>query len=199
MAGPPTTTNGHRITPTTSHPPTISNGTDVPTLPAWINPDLSALLTVHRPSSPSSKTFSSYCTSLVSLPPGSLFARLTGLTPATQSYSSVQASRTLHIELNSNLLYIDHSCAPSLDFDMERFEVRVARDRPLRKGDKLTFFYPSTEWTMAQPFECRCGSEACLGTIKGAREMESGVLRRYWLNWFVEDMLRENENRKLSC
>ncbi|MCJ1385204.1 hypothetical protein MMC17_008325 [Xylographa soralifera] len=192
MVAPPTIANGHHhAPPPTSHlPSTTPNGTTAPTLPAWVNPSLATLLTVHRPSSHS---FSAYSTSLVSLPPGALFARLTGLTPTTQSYSSVQASRTLHIELNSDLLYVDHSCAPALEFDMARFEVRVARDRPLRRGDKLTFFYPSTEWTMAQPFACRCGSGGCLGTIRGAGEMGRGVVGRYWLNGFVEEMLAERE------
>ncbi|MCJ1318592.1 hypothetical protein MMC15_003922 [Xylographa vitiligo] len=190
---PSTTTDGHHSHPTTGHPPPTPNGTTAPVLPAWVNPDLSALLTVHHPGSHPSKFFASYSTSLVSLPARALFARLTGLTPTTQSYSSVQASRTLHIELNSALLYIDHSCAPSLEFDMARFEVRVARDRPLREGDKLTFFYPSTEWAMAQPFECRCGSEGCLGTIRGAGEMGRKALGRYWLNGFVEEMVQERE------
>ncbi|MCJ1286206.1 hypothetical protein MMC26_005551 [Xylographa opegraphella] len=193
MAAPPTVTNGQHTTPTSSHPPSLTNGSNASALPAWVNPDLSALLTVHHAPSPASKSFSSYSTSLVALPAGALFARLTGLTPTTQSYSSVQASRTLHIELNSALLYIDHSCAPSLEFDMARFEVRVARNRPLREGDKLTFFYPSTEWAMAQPFECRCGSDGCLGTIRGAGEMGRGVLGQYWLNGFVEEMLGEGE------
>ena len=79
---------------------------------------------------------------------------------------------------------------------MARFEVRVARGRPLRVGDKLTFFYPSTEWTMAQPFECRCGSAGCLGVIRGAGEMGRGRMGGCWLNGFVEEMLVEGEGGK---
>lgn len=26
-------------------------------------------------------------------------------------------------------------------------------------GSIVTFFYPSTEWDMEQPFECRCGAK----------------------------------------
>lgn len=48
---------------------------------------------------------------------------------------SDQAGRNLHLELNSNLVFINHSCAPSLEWDMERMEVRVSRNRDLKKGD----------------------------------------------------------------
>ena len=79
---------------------------------------------------------------------------------------------------------------------MARREVRVSRDRALRVGDRLTYFYPSTEWAMARPFACRCGAEGCLGWIGGAGEMGRGRVRGYWLNGFVEEMLGEGEGEK---
>ena len=76
---------------------------------------------------------------------------------------------------------------------MTRFEVRVVQNRPLRKGDELSFFYPSTEWDMAQPFDCGCGaSEAvCLKRIEGAKKVDEKILRRYWLNHHIEELLAE--------
>jgi hypothetical protein len=44
---------------------------------------------------------------------------------------------------------------------------------------------------MAQPFECQCGEKECKGWIRGAGEMEEGVVREYWLNGHVEELLRE--------
>ena len=117
-------------------PPTENEGV----IPAWVNPDLDRLMVVKT----AEGSFSSWSESLVSLPAGSLFARLTGLTSGGPAkYSSVQAGRNLHVELNSNLLYVNHGCAPSLEFDMEHMEVRVARDRDLKKGDLLTFYASS--------------------------------------------------------
>ncbi|KAE8824123.1 hypothetical protein PTNB73_09082 [Pyrenophora teres f. teres] len=124
--------------------------------------------------------------------PGALFARITNPTPATVAYSSVQASRDLHIELNSDLVYINHSCAPSLVFDMARWEIRVSdKGEGLKEGDELTFFYPSTEWDMAQPFDCLCKKKECVGRVAGARDMDESVLGRYWLNAHVEELLEE--------
>lgn len=190
---PPPASNGNGLkssTKATTTPPTILPKTSSSTIPAWVQPDLTRLLRVER--NPGS--FASRSLSLVSLPAGSIFARITNPTPATVAYSSVQASRDLHIELNCDLVYINHSCAPSLVFDMERWEVRVSSERDLKEGDELTFFYPSTEWHMAQPFECGCGEKTCRGRITGAGDMGREVLGEYWLNRHVEEMLAEKKD-----
>ncbi|KAF2799184.1 hypothetical protein K505DRAFT_321336 [Melanomma pulvis-pyrius CBS 109.77] len=158
-------------------------------VPAWVKPDLSRLLRVeHLPGS-----FASRSVSLVNVPAGAVFARITNPTPATCAYSSVQASRDLHIELNCDLVYINHSCRPSLVFDMVRWEIRVSSELEggVKAGDELTFFYPSTEWDMAQPFECCCKQAECRGTISGAKDMSAEVLGNYWLNPHIEELLEE--------
>jgi hypothetical protein len=147
-------------------------------------PEVASRLRVER----SEKAFGSRAVSLVDLPAHALFARITTATPAVKAYSSVQTGPDSHIELNSDLVFCNHSCAPSLIFDMGRFEVRVG-DKDLKKGDALTFWYPSSEWHMAQPFDCTCGSDKCKGTISGAGNMNENILREYWLNDHIEDML----------
>jgi hypothetical protein len=180
--------------------PTASNGngtfnpakSSTSQIPAWVQPDLSRLLRVEK----NPGAFTSRSISLVSLPPGAVFARISNPTPATVAYSSVQAGKDLHIELNCDLVYVNHSCKPSLVFDMERWEVRVAEDKEggLKQGDELTFFYPSTEWDMAQPFECLCKTGECRGQIKGAKDMPVETLKKYWLNKHIEEMLAERGN-----
>jgi hypothetical protein len=177
-------------------PVITTSSTIIPTtpsneIPAWVKPDLTRLLSVER--NPGS--FASRSVSLVNLPAGAIFARISNPTPATVAYSSVQAGRDLHIELNCDLVYVNHSCKPSLVFDMQRWEVRVNGELEggLKIGDELTFFYPSTEWHMAQPFECLCGGEGCKGMIQGARDMDEGVLGEYWLNGHVAEMLGERK------
>ncbi|KAF1850089.1 uncharacterized protein K460DRAFT_360950 [Cucurbitaria berberidis CBS 394.84] len=186
----------------TSTQPPASNGKTVlpPTpstkIPAWVQPDLTRLLRVeHRPGS-----FASRSVSLVNVPAGAIFARISNPTPATCAYSSVQASRDLHIELNCDLVYINHSCKPSLVFDMQRWEVRVhpGLEGGLKEGDELTFFYPSTEWDMAQPFQCLCGSKECRGTISGAKDMPLEVLKQYWLSSHIEELLEEKTTKETN-
>jgi hypothetical protein len=80
-----------------------------------------------------------------------------------------------HLELNSDLLFMNHSCDPSAEMCLypgapERWEV-LAGPRGLAEGQDITFFYPSTEWDMAQGFDCSCGAKTCLGRVYGAAHL----------------------------
>ncbi|KAL4993499.1 hypothetical protein BDV10DRAFT_189925 [Aspergillus recurvatus] len=171
-------------------PTTVSGKADTKAQPQPTHP---GLLHVHR----SPQAFGSSAISEISLPAGALFTKITTATPSVKAYTSVQVSRDAHIELNSDLVYCNHSCDPTLNFDMGKMEVRVVDDRPLKKGDPLTFFYPSSEWEMDQPFQCTCGAgEKCKGLIKGAKGMGRGGLSGYWLNGHIEELVREEEEKK---
>lgn len=136
-------------------------------------------------------------TSLVALPAGSVLTKITTATPtAVKAYSSVQVSRNSHIELNSALLYMNHSCQPVVEVDVQRMEVRVVKDRDLKVGDHLTFFYPSSEWDMDRAFQCECGSgEKCLNWVDGAGNMDSETLKKggWWLNEHIRALISERD------
>ena len=166
-----------------------------PLTPHWPRPSHPDLLHVVHPCADPA-AFASRAISAVSLPPGAVFAELTSppLTAAKcAAYSTVQTAAAMHMELNSDLVYINHSCVPSLEFDVERMVMRVAAGKALRQGDELTYFYPSTEWAMVQPFHCRCGAGAgvCKGWIAGAAQMPAEALRGYWINAWIRGALRE--------
>lgn len=59
----------------------------------------------------------------------------------------------------------------------------------ISSGQELTFFYPSTEWSMASPFLCGCGSPCCLKSIAGASHMDPGVVRQFRLSAHIQAML----------
>ena len=63
------------------------------------------------------------------------------------------------------LSFVNHGCEPNVAFDVERSALIALS--PIAPGDELTFFYPSTEWAMASPFDCVCGSPRCLGRVAG--------------------------------
>jgi len=92
-----------------------------------------------------------------------------------KAYSSVQYGTGPHdhLELNSDLLFMNHSCDPSVQLLLPRGRpdqwCLKTGPRGLKEGQAVTFFYPSTEWDMAQGFQCSCGSEKCLGDIRGAK------------------------------
>ncbi|KAI0272458.1 hypothetical protein BC834DRAFT_817486 [Gloeopeniophorella convolvens] len=104
---------------------------------------------------------------------GEVIAHLSGLTKGPKAYSSVQcgAGPEDHVELHSDLLYVNHSCEPNVAFDLSSPDQSQWHVRALKRitpGDLLTFFYPSTEWLMDQPFDCTCGAPSCLRRVKGA-------------------------------
>lgn len=134
--------------------------------------------------------------SQVSLPARSLFTPITTATEVSQKkWSTVQVSQDKHVELNSALVYMNHSCRPSVEIDTDLMEVRVAKDRELKIGDELTFFYPSTEWQMDKPFVCLCDAgSGCLGTVSGAADIEAQKLRK----WFINEHIVKQKNAQAS-
>ena len=84
--------------------------------------------------------FTSKSLSKISLPPFGLFAKM-DFPPCTHAseptYATVQYGRDKHLNLNSDLLYINHSCEPSLIFDTATQNI-VAGPNGLRVGEELT-------------------------------------------------------------
>lgn len=122
----------------------------------------------------------------VALRKGAIIARFhDAVVNSSPSWTSLQIGEDRHIEDIGMIRYVNHSCAPNLYFDAESLEVEVLRD--LEAGEELTLFYPSSEWEMARPFECCCGSDACLGLISGANAISREALSRYRLNRHISD------------
>lgn len=101
---------------------------------------------------------------------------------------TLQTGDGAHIRLLPDFLqYVNHSCNPNSFFDTDSFQLIALRD--VEVGEELTFFYPSTEWSMAEPFQCICGETRCLGTIEGAAQMNRTVLAQYRLTTFIQHKL----------
>jgi SET domain len=100
------------------------------------------------------------------------------------SYLTLQTGDDRHITLSPSFLqYVNHSCSPNAFFDTTAMQfVCIA---PIAPGEQFTFFYPSTEWEMAQPFDCQCGTVQCIGQIAGASQLGRGLLGRYRLTDYI--------------
>ncbi len=101
---------------------------------------------------------------------------------------TVQISKTEHIVLKPQFLqYVNHSCAPNVFFDTTKMELVALQD--IEMGEELAFFYPSTEWEMTEPFDCKCRSEQCLKKISGAAALDKATLQKYRLSAYIMDGL----------
>lgn len=98
-------------------------------------------------------------------------------TPVPTRYS-LQVGRDLHLDQGDARnpedrvarrfwRYMNHHCEPSTV--IRDREVIALRD--IAAGEGVTFDYNTTEYDMADPFSCHCGSAHCVGTVRGARHL----------------------------
>lgn len=114
---------------------------------------------------------------------------------SSPTYLTLQKDDELHIKLLPSFLqYVNHSCSPSAFFDTTLMQFVALKD--IEEGEELTFFYPSTEWVMAQAFECRCGSATCLGRIQGAAFLSAEILNNYRLTNFIQRKIKEQKQER---
>ena len=107
------------------------------------------------------------------------------------TYLTVQIGDKEHIELLPTFLEcLNHNCSPNCFFDTTKKQLICLK--PINKGDEFTFFYPSAEWDMDQPFECVCGSKDCIGVVRGAKYLPKSVLNKYRFTDFIQQKLNQN-------
>ena len=109
------------------------------------------------------------------------------------TYLTVQTGIDTHITLAPTFLqYANHSCAPNAFFDTTRMQFIALK--AIEPGDEITFFYPSTEWNMQQPFICHCNQNQCLGSIRGAAYLSPALLKNYRLTDFIAEQISQQSS-----
>ena len=128
---------------------------------------------------------------LIPIKKGEVISRFApGHVYSTPNYLTVQVGEHKHITLSPVFLqYSNHSCSPNIFFDTTTMEVVALND--IEPSEELCFFYPSTEWDMAQPFICYCGSKDCLQNIRGAKHIPEDVIGKYKLTDFIAEQLKK--------
>lgn len=106
------------------------------------------------------------------------------------NYLTVQLDDGVHILLEPKYLqYINHSCQPNAFFDIKTLQLIALTE--ISSGDELSYFYPSTEWNMQQPFDCNCEQDNCLKRIQGARYLSVDTIRQYRFSDFIQKQLNK--------
>ncbi|KAK4627171.1 hypothetical protein CLAFUW4_04419 [Fulvia fulva] len=153
--------------------------------------------------------------SKISAPAGAHFSYITSHAPQpSPTWKTIQTSATTHTDPRSALLYMNHSCEPSLEVNVFSpdangkypkqpptgsrngevlniselglaGEVTVSGSRGIEPGDALTFFYPSTEWNFDRAFDCLCGAPK--DVCLGQVKGASAIERQKLDKWFFND------------
>jgi len=114
------------------------------------------------------------------IPAQTRILRFTGTWVAAPDRHSLQVARDRHLRADGQeWAYLNHSCAPNCRIEFSDWT--LVADRQIRAGEDLTFDYLTTEWDMAEPFQCRCGAAGCRGRVGGLKHLppaEQASLRR---------------------
>ena len=116
---------------------------------------------------------------------GELLFRMEGEPSRSPTRYTVQIGENLHLEMRSGMTaeeildryfwrFMNHSCDPN-SFIHGRDVVALHEIAP---WEGVTFNYNTTEYDMAEPFDCRCGSVHCLGPIRGFKHLPDSERRR---------------------
>jgi hypothetical protein len=112
------------------------------------------------------------------IPAGAFICRIEGRETPAPSRFSLQVGRDRHLDPDDARdpldrvrrrfwRYLNHHCEPNAV--IRDFALLAIRD--ILPGEGVTFDYNTTEWDLADPFACHCGSDACVGTVRGARHL----------------------------
>ena len=121
---------------------------------------------------------------------GELVLHLNGTLSAIPTRYSVQVGTDLHLHSNDEAddrelveqyawRYMNHHCEPNTVIrHRDVFAIRA-----IAVGEDVTFDYNTTEYDMASPFDCHCGSPVCVGVVRGARHLTADQRARIerWL------------------
>lgn len=112
------------------------------------------------------------------IPSGCVICQLEGRVTNAPSRYSLQVGHDQHLDPDDASdpvdpvrhrfwRYLNHHCEPNAI--IRDFTLLAIRD--IAPGEGVTFDYNTTEWDLADPFTCHCGSPACVGVVRGARHL----------------------------
>ena len=127
--------------------------------------------------------------------------QLEGHITSRPSRYSVQVGLAAHVDLPVQHLheealdlfywrFMNHSCEPNTMVCGRR----VLTLKPIARWEEITFHYNTTEYDMAEPFDCHCGSQRCEGRIEGFRYLAPRE-QEYLRPWLAAHLRRVLEER----
>ncbi len=139
---------------------------------------------------------------------GELLLQVDGVLTTVPTRYSVQIDCDRHIDVPPGIglrdqlaryrwSFLNHACEPNAYF---RGRALVA-NRAIRTGEEISFHYATTEFDMAEPFRCRCGSPLCLGEVRGFRHLpvaERARLRAWCAPHLLRGSLGAGDNDRVA-
>ncbi len=93
-----------------------------------------------------------------------------------RSVDTVQLGEDLFYRSGAGPLALNHHCSPNCRIRFEDLTFCALRD--ISAGEDLTFNYCTTEYEIAQAFDCNCGSPDCVGRVTGFKDLDATQVER---------------------
>jgi uncharacterized protein len=86
------------------------------------------------------------------------------------------------------MMRVNHSCEPNVGMGGN---VLLVSMRDIAAGEELTIDYALFLGDPRFAMECRCGTAACRGVVRGTDWMRPGLQRRYqgWFSWWLQQKI----------
>jgi uncharacterized protein len=93
-------------------------------------------------------------------------------------------------EYDGVMMRVNHSCEPNVGMDGN---VLLVSMRDIAAGAELTIDYALFLGDPGFAMECRCGTAACRGVVKGTDWMRTDLRERYrgWFSWWLQQKIAQ--------
>lgn len=103
--------------------------------------------------------------------PGTLIATYGGVRVERPSSHSLQLDKDTHVLAQEENIaqYVNHACEPNAIFIPvpQLLVAHLVAIEYVEAGEHVTFNYNTTEYSMQESFNCKCGAPTCDGNIRG--------------------------------
>ncbi|KAK3750927.1 hypothetical protein QZH41_004345 [Actinostola sp. cb2023] len=127
------------------------------------------------------------------LPKGTFLGDFYGKIYSSPTTYTHQIGPNKHLDHKGIVKFGNHSCSPNCrpvyhrrkdaetieqDQDVEEVSWHLESTRDIAKGEEIRIDYNLTEYSMASPFECRCGANNCLRFVQGFKHLSPEEKRK---------------------
>jgi uncharacterized protein len=122
-----------------------------------------------------------------------------------QGSHTIQTAMTQHIVMDLPARFTNHACGSSANMGLKRSD-RICTNggteaydfvakRQIAGNEELRWDYETTEYCLATPLRCLCGSPQCRGILKGFRYNAPQILTEQGREWVAPYLLETLEGK----
>jgi hypothetical protein len=109
------------------------------------------------------------------IPAGAYIYSFNGPLVTKPTTYTIQVEENAHVDCADESRFTNHSCDANAMLRYQDGVAQLIAVRDIARDEQVTFNYNTTEWKMASPFSCRCGTSNCAGLVAGMKHLDRAV------------------------